>query len=443
MPGGIYTNGRADTGCHHADKNLFVYNRGGGQILCNSRGGPCNKDKGKGDGAGALEWMAEGGPRVYMDGACIVEHGINFRMPATGTHPEDLFPGMCCSRVSAGHNIHKLHNRNQQGRTMMVAFSRQASYVILSRVDQTRLGFWSWIQMGAGEHWTQIVLVYQPCCLSGQQLIGHNGLMKGREMVAAQHEPYFRKKDNFNKPQETFSSQLITQLRVWRAAGEEVILFIDVNENVYTGPLAKALRGNGLRMEEQTLCLTGKKAPHSHCTRKVAIVGTYATPGIICTNSYLSPHGAEVGDHQFQLHDFDAHTVLGTDYPKTVHPQGRVLCCGVEGTVKRYNKVLRQLLICHRSFEKLDFLQSNHHHMSADDFQILFNRWDMEVTQPMLASEKQCNKFCDGSLEFSPVTGIWIHCLQAYRWVQHFYEIKVTHRGNLFQTFRCLNIPLC
>jgi hypothetical protein len=121
----------------------------------------------------------------------------------------------------------------------------------------------------------------------------------------------------------------------WRAAGEEVILFIDVNENIYTGPLVKALRGNGLQMEEQTLCLTGKEAPHSHCTGKVAIVGTYATPGIICTNSYLSPHGTGVGKHLFQLHDSNAHTVLGTDYPKTVHPQGRALRCGVKCTVKR------------------------------------------------------------------------------------------------------------
>jgi hypothetical protein len=131
--------------------------------------------------------------------------------------------------------------------------------------------------------------------------------------------------------------------------------------------------------------LTGKEAPHSHCTGKVAIVGTYTTPGIICTNLYFSPHGAGVGNHRFQLHNFDAHTVLGTDYPKTVCPQGRALRCRVERTVKRYNKVLRQLLIRHRSFEKLDFLQSNHHLMSADDFQILFNKWDMEVMQLMLA----------------------------------------------------------
>jgi hypothetical protein len=226
----------------------------------------------------------------------------------------------------------------------------------------------------------------------------------------------------------------------WCAAGEEVILFIDVNENFYMGPLAKALQGNALWMEEQTFHLTGKKAPHSHCTGKVAIVDMFANPGIICTNSYLSPHGAGVGNHWFQPHDFDVHTALGTDYPKTVHPQGRALSCGVERTLKRYNKVLTKLLIRHRLFEKLEFLPTNHHLMSADAFQTPFNRWDMEVTQLMLALEQRCSKFYDGSIEFSPITGIWTHCLQAYCWIQQFHENVVVHGGNLFQTCRCLTI---
>jgi hypothetical protein len=51
--------------------------------------------------------------RYQTDGACIVEHGINFKMAATGTRPKDLFLGVCSSRVSAGHNIHELHNRYQ------------------------------------------------------------------------------------------------------------------------------------------------------------------------------------------------------------------------------------------------------------------------------------------------------------------------------------------
>jgi hypothetical protein len=96
------------------------------------------------------------------------------------------------------------------------------------------------------------------------------------------------------------------------------------------------------------------------------------------------------------------------------------------------NKVLTKILIRHRLYEKLEFLQTNHHLMSADAFQTLFNRWDMEVMQLMLASEKWCNKFCDGSIEFSPITVIWIRHLQAYRGIQQIHKNKVAHGGNLF-----------
>jgi hypothetical protein len=65
--------------------------------------------------------------RHQTDRACIVEHGILFKIAATGDRPEDLFPGMCSIRVSAGHNIHEPHNRYQQDGTMTVAFSQLVS----------------------------------------------------------------------------------------------------------------------------------------------------------------------------------------------------------------------------------------------------------------------------------------------------------------------------
>ncbi len=43
--------------------------------------------------------------------------------------------------------------------------------------------------------------------------------------------------------------------------------------------------------------------------------------------------------------------------------------------------------------------------MSADDFQLMFNKWDVEVTQLILGLEKRCNKFWNGSIKFSP--GHW------------------------------------
>ena len=98
------------------------------------------------------------------------------------------------------------------------------------------------------------------------------------------------------------------------------------------------------------------------------------------------------------------------------------------------------MLIRHRSFKKLEQLQQNHDKLSASEFQLMFNNWDKEVTQLMLGSEKQCNKFRDGTIEFSPVVGIWIRRLQAYHWIEQYHTGKVKHAGNLCRTCRKLGI---
>ncbi len=100
--------------------------------------------------------------------------------------------------------------------------------------------------------------------------------------------------------------------------------------------------------------------------------------------------------------------------------------------MNNYNKDLKQLLVRHRLFEKLQIFQQNHSDMSAADFQLMYNQWDREVTRLMLGSERRCNKFRDGSIEFSPVIGLWIPRIQVYRWICQYLEGKVEHAGNLY-----------
>jgi hypothetical protein len=133
--------------------------------------------------------------------------------------------------------------------------------------------------------------------------------------------------------------------------------------------------------------------------------------------------------------------VLGTEYPMAVRPSGRALRCKVARTANNYNKVLKQLLVQHRSFEKLEFLQQNHLNMSATDFQLMYNQWDREVTRLMLGSKRRCNKFRDGSIEFTPVIGLWIRWIQVYRWIRRYLEGKVEHAGNLYWTCHRLFVP--
>jgi hypothetical protein len=280
-------------------------------------------------------------------------------------------------------------------------------------VDRTGLGCWSWVRVGTVDHSTWIISAYQPCDLTETRTstLDTSGKMKRSCTVWAQHVHYLQKRGIFNDPRMAFCQRLITQLKHWHAKGDKIILFADLNKNVNTGQLAWFLQGNNLIMSEQTLLSTGSEAPFSHRLGTVAIIGTFETPGIVCRNSYISPHNEGVGAHRFHVHDFDAGSVLGTTYPKFIHLAGHVLCCGVKWTVKKNNKVLRQLTMQHRSFEKIEYLHRRHSHLRALKFQLMFNVWDRGLTQLMLGSEKRCNKFSDGSIDFTPVTGLWICCL--------------------------------
>ena len=314
--------------------------------------------------------------RHQTDGMCIVEHGINFghREAKGDKQPAGIFASFKGSRSSAGYNKHENHSQYMAGGTMVATFSRLSSFVINQGVDRTGLGRWSWILVGSGSHRTIMVSAYQPQKSSNKrQLVTAEGRMIQAGTVAAQHRRHFVSKGNFNNPRDIFSAQLVTQLKEWRSKGYEIILFADLNENIYTGPLSQQLQQPGLLMEEQTLKSTDQKAPHSHQSGKTPIVGTFATPGILCTNSYLSPHGTGVGDHRFQLHDFDASSVLGTEYPKTVRPTGRKLRSDVPKCRKKYTKRLKKDLSKHRVFEKLEFLHLNKATLPRDKFQQIFN----------------------------------------------------------------------
>ena len=92
------------------------------------------------------------------------------------------------------------------------------------------------------------------------------------------------------------------------------MLFADLNEDIYIyiyeGTLAKLLNAEGLCMDEVVLNSRGQKIPPSHIRGSKPITGTFATPGIVCCNSCVSPHGGGVEDHRFQIHDFCAESML-------------------------------------------------------------------------------------------------------------------------------------
>ena len=205
-------------------------------------------------------------------------------------------------------------------------------------------------------------------------------------------------------------------MKVWKAAGNEIILLGDFNENVYTGRLAKMLAGDDLRMTEQCFKTTGRKIPPTHVRGSRPIDAVYATSGVICVNAGILAKYVGVGDHRCFIMDFCSVSVLGSVFPRIVPPAARKLHCDSERIRRNYCAVLNQLCDRHQMFKKLNELNRLSDVLPVAEFQTLMNRWDNELTEYMKASENRCHKFKMGHIDYSPEVNCWLHMFIIANW---------------------------
>ena len=123
-----------------------------------------------------------------------------------------------------------------------------------------------------------MVVAYQPC----EKRPNSKGFT-----VFEQHERYFEPRGDFCSPRTIFLEQLVSQLLLWKAAGEEIILFGDFNEHVYTGRIANRLAEGDLLMQEQCRVYTGKQLRATFLCGPRRIDGVFATTRIVIRNAGL------------------------------------------------------------------------------------------------------------------------------------------------------------
>jgi hypothetical protein len=131
---------------------------------------------------------------------------------------------------------------------------------------------------------------------------------------------------------------LTTQLLDWKKSGYEVVLFGDLNENVYTGEMAQRLGQDDLLMTEAFRTANGFETPSSYFRGSNPITGCFTTQGIEVVNVYVSSHQAGAGDHRYWIIDLTSKSVFGASYPHMVRPRGRKLKCVVKRTAKKYTR---------------------------------------------------------------------------------------------------------
>ena len=233
---------------------------------------------------------------------------------------------------------------------------------------------------------------------------------------------------------------MVTQLILWKAAGEEIILCGDFNENVYTGRFARRLAATDINMKEQCLKCTGDQLPATFVSGNRPIDGVFATAGVEVLHAALLPKYGGIGDHRCFILDFVSKSVMGNIFPRVLPPSARKLHCDSERIRDNYNAVLNKLMDRHQMFKKMNELTRLADYMSVEVFQVKLNRWDDEMTDYMRAAEKQCRQYFANPLEWSPEVGIWIRRRRILQQIEKYLLGRVPDARNLFRTCEARNI---
>jgi hypothetical protein len=225
--------------------------------------------------------------------------------------------------------------------------------IVAHGTDSLGLGRWTWIKLaGRRGITTRIITGYHP--------VRDTSNRPGS--VFSQHEKYFYDSGQPRDPRTAFLSDLETELRQWLADGDQIILGMDVNENIYNDNihnwtsslgLVSPLRRTHPTLPDVATCDKGN--------RDIPIDGIWITPGLDVTQCGMTGFGEiHIGssDHRLLWIDISYETVFGfqapviTPRPKHFFPIHDPLA------VTRYNNSLRKNRLRYHIPTQLDTLHN-------------------------------------------------------------------------------------
>lgn len=341
-----------------------------------------------------------------------------------------LSPGVTKTGIAAN-NINERISRDQVGGTAVAAIGRLSDIVSDTGCDPTGLGRWSWIQLGHAERITKIVSGYLPC------KPGRNS--RGRT-TWEQHSRYLQAKGEFRYPSTVFIEDITTLISKWRQDGDEVVLCIDSNQDVYTGHLACALGQKNIQMGCLFQHALGEQVPNSHFRGKGKLSTIFGSPGLLEGNAMCYPHWYGIGDHRVFLLELSADSLFGGEYPTIARPTSRLLTCKVNRIRNKYCSTLKALVESHNMQAKLQHIQRHTLTLPPSVSQTLHDKWDKELGEFMTHAENKCTKFKSCAIEYSPTVGQWLRRRTVLKWLLRWHDGKVPDTRNMCRAAKRANI---
>ena len=281
---------------------------------------------------------------------------------------------------------------------------------------------------------TRIVCGYNPC--------GSGKLNSGT--TYQQHRRFWvTQRKDLTCPRKHFHDDLVAQLTKWREEGDQLVVCLDANEDIYKKSLGKSLtKSDGLRMSEVVGDFTGKKIGPTFFRGSKPIDGIWATPDIVIAHACIMPAGFGVGDHRLFVVDFQEESLVGTaPFRIKRFASRRLNTKASSGATRKYLRRLEEQLSRHRLIERLGRLHTTC--TSRRLFQRGLNKLDRQSREIMLNAEKKCRRIKSGRIPFSPEVALWIRWTQVYWSLLRYHRGLICNWGNLKRTARRCGILQC
>ena len=190
----------------------------------------------------------------------------------------------CC----LGYNEHERFSPYQQGGTFLAANPIICSHFRDMGVDPTGLGRWSWMRFEGKRITIRIVVAYQPCVTRKQST----------SSTMAQQRRYWRMKNTRACPRVLFRRDLMQHLQMWRDDGDKLVVLLDSNENMSSGPLARLFRNSTLQLQDVICARSKQEGPATFIRGQRQIDGAWATKDVSIAAAGFLPFNFGAGDHR-------------------------------------------------------------------------------------------------------------------------------------------------
>lgn len=337
-----------------------------------------------------------------INGAVMCETGINWSRMEHHQQFSSWFDNRMEREIktNTAHNIHgPTTSEWQQGGTAMLFTNELLQYAKQPDNDHTGLGRWcSWTLCLNPTHRTRIVVAYCP---------GARGKQTGLKTVANQHMTYIdAHRTDTRSPYDMFVNDLTQQLGKWRAEGDRLLVFIDANEHILQGRIARLWGRDDLDLREVThrFWKDGEE-PHTFAFGRQPIDGIFATPDLDVKNFLSLSFHESVGDHRSMIIEITTASAIGKFQGKIVRPTTRRLTTKQNASVRRYNTIIEKQFEIHRiaeRIEELDEITKREGFPASDKTRQLILALNKQIDEIRLHAERRCRKIRKPAMPFSP-----------------------------------------